>query len=115
MKNGKNKNSSKSVKPSKKNGGAKATAKKSTKHSKGFGDRRFIFGHSVASVARALGRAGAMPSGAIAAIHKYQPLHSPAAIRSFVQAGKSKTRGTPAALKKTELSTLMKIAKAATA
>ena len=86
-----------------------------TKTPKGFGEHRFIFDHSVASVARALGAAGCMPSGAIAAIHKYQPLHSPAAIRSFVQAGKSGTRGEPAPLKKTELATLVKIAKAHTA
>jgi hypothetical protein len=126
MKNGTHKQAtSKTSKPS--NGKGKVTkaatkatkpvtkGKATTKQSKGFGERRFIFDHSVASVARALGKAGVMPSGAIAAIHKYQPLHSPAAIRSFVQAGKSGTRGDVAPLKKTELATLVKYAKAHTA
>ena len=72
--------------------------------------RRMIFGFSVSSVARALGKAGMKPADAVAAIHKHQPEASVAAIRTFVQAGKHNLRGAPAALTKSQLKALVRTA-----
>jgi len=67
---------------------------------------REIFGFSVSSVARALGRAGVKPLAEIAAIHKHQPDVSPLAIRTFVQAGRAGLRGAPDSLTRTALKRL---------
>jgi hypothetical protein len=71
---------------------------------------REIFGFSVSSVARALGRAGVKPLAAIAAIHKHQPDASPLAIRTFVQAGRAGLRGAPAKLTAQQLKSLKAVA-----
>ena len=71
---------------------------------------REIFGFSVSSVARALGRAGVKPLAAIAAIHKHQPDASPLAIRTFVQAGRAGLRGAPAKLSAKQLKELKAVA-----
>jgi hypothetical protein len=67
---------------------------------------RLVFGFSVAAVARSLGRAGVMPSDAIAAIHSHQPKASPFAIRTYVQAGRAGLRGAPAKLTAQQLKSL---------
>jgi hypothetical protein len=67
---------------------------------------RLIFGFSVASVARALGKAGLRPAAAVAAIHKHQPDASSFAIRTYVQAGRAGLRGAPAKLNATQLKQL---------
>jgi hypothetical protein len=72
--------------------------------------RHFIFGFSVAAVARALGRASVMPSDAIAAIHSHQPKASPFAIRTYVQAGRAGVRGAPAKLTAQQLKSLKAVA-----
>ena len=95
---------------------AKANKKASRKQSKKTvvaARKPLLFGKfTVASVARRLGKAGLMPSGAIKAIHSMQrrDKSSPKAIRTFVQAGKSGLRGDPAALSKVQLAQLKKAA-----
>jgi hypothetical protein len=71
---------------------------------------RFVFGFSVSSVARALGRAGMKPLAAIAAIHSHQPKASPLAIRTFVHAGRHGLRGKPAKLTTQQLKSLKAVA-----
>jgi hypothetical protein len=71
---------------------------------------RLVFGFSVSSVARALGRAGVKPAAAVAAIHSHQPKASPLAIRTFVQAGRAGLRGAPAKLSTQQLKSLKAVA-----
>jgi hypothetical protein len=71
---------------------------------------RLVFGFSVSSVARALGRAGMKPLAAIAAIHSHQPEASPLAIRTFVHAGRHGLRGKPAKLTAQQLKSLKAVA-----
>jgi hypothetical protein len=65
-----------------------------------------IFGHSVASVARALGKHDWLPSDAVVAIQSVEPRASKLAIRTYVQAGRAGVRGEPAKLTSKQLKTL---------
>jgi hypothetical protein len=68
---------------------------------------RTIYGHSVISVARALGKTGMKPAAAVAAIHKHEPKASVLAIKTFVHVGRHGLRGAPAALSKAQLRNLL--------
>jgi hypothetical protein len=71
---------------------------------------RRVFGFTVASVCRALGKAGVKPAAAVAAIHAHQPKASVLAIKTFVQAGRHGLRGKPAKLTARQLKELKALA-----
>ena len=91
------------AKATKANGKAKATTKAPAKKS---GAAKTIFGFSVTSVVRRLGKAGFKPADAIKAIQSKVPSISPNTIRVQVNAGRNGLRGEPAKLTAVQLKQL---------
>jgi len=92
------------AKATKANGKAKAATTKAP--AKKSGAAKTIFGFSVTSVVRRLGKAGFKPADAIKAIQSKVPSISPNTIRVQVNAGRNGLRGEPAKLTAVQLKQL---------